>query len=132
MNMETTTTTTHTPGPWIYTEGLGGTKSHVHFYIGPDVRDAQGPETISPSVAGAESNSWIHAGNPNVLIPVAVAEANARLIAAAPDLLEQLEEARQYVAKVSADHDGTTVGRLAGRRLDRMNAAIAKATGGAE
>ena len=55
-------------------------------------------------------------------------------VAALPDLLEQLEEARQYVAKVATnrDFDGANIALSASRRLERMEAAIAKATGGAE
>mgnify|MGYP003665319384 CR=1 FL=1 len=65
-------------------------------------------------------------------MPVEEAEANARLIAAAPELLEQLKEARQYVAKVATnrDFDGANIALFASRRLERMDAAIAKATGG--
>mgnify|MGYP006402572491 FL=1 len=48
-------------------------------------------------------------------------------IEAMPDLLHQLKEARQYVAKVAADHAGESMGTFASRRLDRMDAAIAKA-----
>ena len=61
-------------------------------------------------------------------------EANARLIAAAPDLLHQLQEACQFVAKVSADGMGrggsaVQAGMLASRRLIRMQAVIEQATG---
>jgi hypothetical protein len=48
------------------------------------------------------------------------AEANARLIAAAPELLEALKVARQFV------HDGSF---QIGWNIDRIDAAIAKATG---
>ena len=53
----------------------------------------------------------------------------AALNAATPDLLEQLQQARQFVAKVAADHSGTSIGKLASRRLGRMEAVIAKARG---
>jgi hypothetical protein len=49
--------------------------------------------------------------------------------ATATDLLEQLKQARQFVAKVAADHSGHSIGMFAARRLERMDAAITKATG---
>jgi hypothetical protein len=58
-------------------------------------------------------------------------EANARLIAAAPELLEALQKAREYVAKVNGSivgaigHDNTIVKP----DLDLIDAAIAKAEG---
>ena len=52
----------------------------------------------------------------------------ASLNAAAPDLLEQLQQARQFVAKVAAAHSGHSIGMFAARRLERMDAAITKAT----
>ena len=53
----------------------------------------------------------------------------AALNAATPDLLEQLQQARQFVAKVAADHSGHSIGMFAARRLERMDAAITKAKG---
>jgi hypothetical protein len=52
--------------------------------------------------------------------------------ATATDLLEQLQQARQFVAKVAADHSGHSIGMFAARRLELMDAAIAKATGESE
>ena len=100
---------THTPGPWHVTEGID------RFYNG----------------------EWIRAGNMRTGDLVAVCndfnqhnrdaerEANARLIAAAPDLLQALTdllEATNYHAKVELTH------KLAGAR-ERAQSAIAKATG---
>jgi hypothetical protein len=53
-------------------------------------------------------------------------EANARLIAAAPELLEALEEAETYLVERGIDIRGVT-GRTV--ILPKMRAAIAKATG---
>ena len=61
----------HTPGPWV-------------------VRRAEGSETLD-QICTDESEPWIIAdvSGPERALPV---EANARLIAAAPDLLEALQE----------------------------------------
>ena len=53
------------------------------------------------------------------------AKGNATLWAAAPDLLEALELATQFVGKYVADTE-SVIGK---RALDRMNTAIAKARG---
>ena len=57
--------------------------------------------------------------------------ANARLIAQAPALLEELRRALAWVAKVAADYDGdgSGLGGRASKQLDRMVAVIAAATG---
>ena len=56
--------------------------------------------------------------------------ARARLIAAAPDLLAELDRSLAWIAKVAADHDGdgTGLSEKAMRQFDRNIAAIAKAT----
>lgn len=59
----------HTPGPWTYQQF----HEHDEWYIGCPVVDEM--------VAMVVSNSFLPVGSRN-------AEANARLIAAAPDLLE--------------------------------------------
>lgn len=92
------TQTTHTPGPWIY--------------------EPQGP-----------SCATIWAGDDCIFdaIDAAGNEANARLIAAAPDLLATLE----YVL-LAADYDGAlTMGTaaLSPAIRDRIVRSIAKATG---
>jgi hypothetical protein len=69
---------------------------------------------------------------PNMPKPIRITNTDidrAALNAAAPDLLEQLQQARQFVAKVAADHSGHSIGMFAARRLGRMEAVIAKAKG---
>lgn len=108
----------HTPGPWVISEHHG---SLSQYMIGPDKCAHVGTVTMGDR----------YGGRPH-------AEADAHLVAAAPDLLEQLKEARIWVAKVAADRaavvreHGDHMGLMAARRLDRMDAAIAKATGASE
>ena len=103
---------THTPGPWLLS-----TQDYppiVYATRGSDERDA----TAEPMVALVD-------GGPGYCnLPVQTAEANARLIAAAPDLLAALVG----LGEAMRDFDGADVrsmlpALLAGR------AAIAKAQG---
>ena len=57
------------------------------------------------------------------------AEASACLIAAAPELLEQLKEAQKYVAIVARIQDLDTFGKHAKVRQEIINTVIAKAIG---
>tara|TARA_Y100001973_G_scaffold99101_1_gene157799 strand:- start:8044 stop:8361 length:318 start_codon:yes stop_codon:yes gene_type:complete len=103
-----TETTTHTPGPWAYRQS-SGTLSFT--------------AKISDSDHNRPSIATIHdsAGR---------GEANTRLIAAAPDMLEALK----------ACADPRAFGNLMGghsydaeqRAMELVREAIAKATGGAE
>ena len=106
-------TTTHTPGPWRLT--------------GLNVR--ADTELGSGALVATVFDHWHSEATPATVAEEK--ESNARLIASAPDLLLQLKEARQYVAKVATDRAGESLGTFASRRLDRMDAAIAKAEGGA-
>jgi hypothetical protein len=92
--------TAHTPGPWTvqesgkYVEGATCTVAKIYFL--PELMD------------DAEAESW----------------ANARLIAAAPDLLALLEE---YASKAR-----DVVTPAPGSLIERTRAAIAKARGGSK
>ena len=102
----------HTPGPWVVNAHHGFNE----YIIGPGKCAHVGTVTMGDR----------YGGRPH-------AEADARLFAAAPELLKQLKEARQYVAKVATDRQfDDSIGLSARRRLDRMEAAIAKATGASE
>ena len=116
---DTMETTTHTPGPWTYTEHIGRTDLTVDFSIGPDVRHIQGPETVG-DLAAHVSETGISCSNPSTLMPVDEAEAHARLIAAAPELLQV---ALDYVLLCDLH-------AWEGHVLDTAREAIAKATGG--
>lgn len=105
----------HTPGPWNVIEGVadgGG------IAIGPDLEDV-GPHALV-TFNGGES------------------EANARLIAAAPDLLEVLQdgynrfETMRYVLQAieAAGHDlPMEYGSEIARWVERAAAAIARTEG---
>ena len=101
--------TQHTPGPWVFT---GLHKSSENSYTGYiDFRHGSAEEGNRASGTIAQVDSW------TTLEAFEECEANARLIASAPDLLVALLNAR--IA-------------LSGERsplLERMDAAIAKATG---
>jgi hypothetical protein len=100
--------TKHTPGPWKFHKGRGiDPRFHVQTVGGYQIS-----ETPKNGIAcGIESAN----------------EANARLIAAAPDLLNALELALATIQRLAPpkpyDHTQGT--------RDVINAAIAKATGGA-
>jgi hypothetical protein len=92
--------TQHTPGPWA-------------------VKHHEDTDTYSIIVAGRQWNSWTVAA----LGHSKEDEANARLIAAAPDLLavcQELEESVEYWSEYDVPLG----------IVDRIRAAIAKATGG--
>ena len=93
----------HTPGPWAHINPDGYTVRH------PQVYSDTGP------VCNA---TWLGDGRINEL------RANARLIAAAPETLEALQE-------IVAAADGEGWSQL-DATLAKARAAIAKATGGAE
>lgn len=101
----------HTPGPWSYAPAVPGAQRC--FYIAGN-QDANNREVDIGTVQGGYYSC----------------EANARLIAAAPDLLEELREARDSILGWAAyaseyfkdkhDLDGD---------IARIDAVIAKATG---
>ena len=114
----------HTPGPWINDNGLvNGTESRKRFGgVSVDIFDA---------------NEW-----PRELHDEALA--NAALIAAAPDMLIALREARDFIAAEreirrqscilrggtgETDQDGAILVSEADARLSQIDAAIAKAEG---
>ena len=93
--------TDHTPGPWHVIEARGS-----HSIDSVDVRVAKVARNGVDDVEG---------------------EANARLIAAAPDLLEALYLLVVDVRVAEVDKDG---GMRFSERIRHAEAAIAKATGG--
>lgn len=91
--------TKHTPGPW-FTKREGFSTVYIEARIGGGM--LQEVAACGPTEAGQEQQ-----------------EANARLIAAAPELLEALQEAKHMFAGEYPGHPTT----------ERIFAAIAKATG---
>jgi hypothetical protein len=98
----------HTPGPW-----------RVH------VEPGSGPSWSSDSVFVCGAGSWPEEqiSRVNVQDGLGEREANARLIAASPDLLEALESI------FALGSDGEHSGDRHARCRDIARAAIAKATG---
>ena len=94
-------TTKHTPGPWYVGSG---TYECRNIYSVASVTDDEG-FTYQPIVASVEDDG------------IKCWDANARLIAAAPDLLEALQEMVRTFAKNHAP------------AVDVARAAIARATG---
>jgi hypothetical protein len=84
---------THTPGPWVAEPEYEGDDATLVHANGVTIADCG----YLPR-------------------PLAVAEANARLIAAAPDMLALLKEFYEHGYTTTGDHD-------------RLSAVIAKATG---
>lgn len=97
----------YTPGPWEAVK-----VNWDHMYIRRALRgDAHVPGYIADVYNIGKSKSY---------------EANARLIAAAPDLVEALAAVRRYLAQCPP-HAGDTTGTEHGRMMDAAGAALLKA-----
>lgn len=104
----------HTPGPWYI--GKDFSDQGRHIYAAQKVRHEDGDEW-HPLIASTDDDErlidW---------------QANARLIAAAPDLLEALKEiAADYADRFDLDDPSTNPGIK--YTIKQARAAIAKATG---
>jgi len=101
----------HTPGPW--------TARRMHTG-GFDILDERGRDVVTVYGGGVETESR---------------EANARLIAAAPDLLEACQEflpiLERQLASVNPGGiaDGSVAVQTATARIERLRASITRATG---
>lgn len=103
----------HTPGPWCL--GVKGRTIHK--------RQSNG----RPGKMVAEIETTLSAGKKFTELEV---EANAHLIAAAPDLLEALEEAERVIRWAAQESKGKVKREIVGGWLhhaDKARAAIAKA-----
>ena len=104
--------TEHTPGPWRFWD-------RGEDYTNSLITDASGASGIAHLIGRIRGN--------DVTIPEM--RANARLIAAAPELLEALREMRCWIGNGKpAAKMGATCETLSGA-LDLADAAIAKAEG---
>lgn len=113
----------HTPGPW-----LAATKAS----------SIVGLPVVAPQAMGRMICSVTHAGPAAACADYnAESEANARLIATAPDLLTEAREICAILDNYRADtgeepcFDHEAIGEEVARRHDNLTAAIAKATGAA-
>jgi hypothetical protein len=106
----------HTPGPWHFNQGWGAVCSSA----------SSEPEQLITPV-------WRHGTDKNGMpFPEqAEADANARLIAAAPDLLAALRLAESSLSTYRAT-GAFTAGQPSGWLLAQLSDAIAKAEGGGE
>jgi hypothetical protein len=100
----------HTPGPWIV--GNDGQGIYVHP-MGREGFTVSQPSGLDPNVTHVGAHT---------------AEANARLIAAAPDLLATLRDSVAWLAEHAPYMSGAVEEGYAAT-IDGMRAAIAKATG---
>jgi hypothetical protein len=112
----------HTPGPWTAVPNGGDDEDPRAVLVA--VRDQYGDWTVLADCR----NRWLAddvSGDE---------EANARLVAAAPDMLEALEHAKWWIETTCqyAHEEGTSVDSLASGKTSALKpilAAIAKATG---
>jgi hypothetical protein len=115
----------HTPGPWSRYDDGGRTASGVCY--GPSYADCVwGP--------GGPGHGLVADCSPNALPPDARTIANARLVAAAPDLLEASRLALNALViasrQLTEDHKMVLKGQgWAAQDIASLRAAIAKATG---
>ena len=108
--MKTEQVVSHTPGPWKYHLGRGANpRFHIQTTAGYQITST--PELENGPIHYTESQSK---------------EANARLIAAAPDLLEALGE---MLRDVRENFSRNNMGEPAGPTISKAAAAIAKANG---
>lgn len=109
MSAQAARTATHTPGPWI--NGPYG-QVWIGLRLDPDGkwRDDGEPQIVA---------------SPGALLPAGEARANARLIAAAPDLLLAAKEAAVVIAAAAK---AAGADPMQGTCLPRLMAAIHKAT----
>jgi hypothetical protein len=119
----------HTPGPWKFHEmrrGYFGQKeSEMDFLYGVSQNiEGNGPDALIAEVQITGSTSKFNAANYVHDINKQVGEANARLIAAAPELLESLEKLKE--AFIVAVGDKSPFAKVA---LGIASEAIAKARG---
>ena len=101
--------TKHTPGPWYYEQALdgGGMPVSFHFIISAPITPPPGCDEAFFAVADTSSKD------------------NARLIAAAPDLLEALQALIPWAAKGAEGHQNHMIGE---RTVRNAQNAIDKAT----
>lgn len=127
----TTETPKHTPGPWMASGPYGRQESSDPLAVKvPGVFDIrEKSETVDGRVHAQVHVGTMHSES------LETARANARLIAAAPDLLDALRILEEFVTeltKAGEDRQNRLVELEGdkGNRLFAARAAIAKATGG--
>ena len=121
-------TTQHTPGPWKSSDRWGNFGDYNrHENDAPNGQVSR----YSYSVVDEEGFIVAHCTNPLVTMSSERSEANAQLIAAAPDLLDALLEARDFIGCLLSNTPTEATDLLTNHGEDveeRLNVAIAKAT----
>lgn len=112
----------HTPGPWHHHADLHDDGKHC-----PCFAIFGGDESI---VAHYYANDKNFIDGVGTVPDLEDARANARLIAAAPDLLAACEYAAQTIAAGAPNDDGPIAQHFS-EAFDRLRSAIARAEGGA-
>jgi len=100
------TTTQHTPGPWNYDEYNGSLW----------ITDDSGIGTIAQLIPEPNKGIWDED------------KANARLIAAAPELLAALQSLIQYLPEEDIYYEDASAYRQISAAVERAEGVIAKAT----
>jgi len=122
--------TQHTPGPWLVRERLipykDGAKHHVERTIctqsiDPQLKDHWPVVCMSLGVGmdGQKAVTFVH-----------IKKDDARLIAAAPDLLFELKKCASLLKTACSEIDNLTGKVVIAQRLESVMALIAKATEG--
>lgn len=106
----------HTPGPWAYSTSHEGWSYAINIHQAEDATYTPDWSDVAFKTCQGERRE--------------IQEANARLIAAAPELLEALEEARTGLLWYRDRNPGQSDGSD-DEAMERIVAAIAKATQGA-
>lgn len=124
----------YTPGPWEaeFAEAINIRAPHGGLVA--QLRDAKLLVLDEVSMVGPEMQAHHLRGRFGALgrVPAPEAEANARLIAAAPDLLEALEAARRQLVTLGGNERlGTDDDQIQAMVLFVIDSALAKAEGGA-
>lgn len=106
----------HTPGPWVVGQPNKGPVAGTVPVHTADYMESYRSGQLVCSVYGT----------------AAFSDANARLIAASPDMLTALQSVLPLLEASYLDHEGTDNGEVVFAGLEAARAAIAKATGGNE
>lgn len=115
----------HTPGPWEVVVEARPHSEPIYYVTAadPEASPGAGYLEVPFHVGLAGGNSRTRASGRD--------EANARLIAAAPDLLAVVQDCLESEERRRRDlRDGSPASSYSDARLTRLRAAIAKARGG--
>lgn len=115
----------HTPGPWALAREIVEVKDksgEVHKFFCADVIPPLNGAYWRGAICTIQSADHLEKG-----VGKKEAEANARLIAAAPDLLEALEDAEQAIIELCAKLNAADVATVPDDYTQMVCAAIAKA-----